>query len=494
MGFFDDLAGDVAKNIIDPGGIGRKIVSETAKSAAGLFNDATAPFLAPIQNIMKTLEPGFRFDFGDINARLSVATRSEFVFPQLPSLAGAGGGGDLTGGLLSDLAFDSEALRRAETDLGFLASALRRGVYPHREDAFFLGVSAVPKLGADSKFNGQVWVRAHVTNADGGTEADVAVGLRDIEINERVDSTRARAGGAQAVLPVAEMAAAFERSSMVQLRTQRGSRRIVRVELTLQDVGGAPLANVALFLRELSVWIERRNDGYTDVLHSFVWREPSGDRLTLVFPVDRIEYISDNADNKMQAIGRDGGGLAGAAEAIDQALKAMQEPAPLDDNGKGLDRLQGILARRVSRAEAVREHLWNAKRRIVRLQSTENVFDFRLRYKLRLENTVNSRRTITRLRMRSTGVPNADFDLGRFELPPHSRYDMTVYPLRQDPNTTNEATLEFLDQRSNFTMSLVAGLGLAESVVRSVFPTGQGVDTAKVDTAKLEWSVSDTAG
>jgi len=197
--------------------------------------------------------------------------------------------------------------------------------------------------------------------------------------------------------------------------------------------------------------------------------------------------ISDNTDNKMQAIGRDGGGLAGAAQAIDQALKAMQEPMPADDGGKGMDRLQALLARRVSRAENVREHLWDAKRRIVRLQATENVFDFRLRYKIRLENTVNARRTVARLRMRSTGVPNAETELSRFELPPHSRYDMAVYPLRQDPNTTNEATLELVDQRSNLTMSLVAGLGLAEGVVRSVFPTGQ------VDTAKLEWSVADTA-
>jgi hypothetical protein len=88
--------------------------------------------------------------------------------------------------------------------------------------------------------------------------------------------------------------------------------------------------------------------------------------------------------------------------------------------------------------------------------------------------------------MRSTGVPNADFDLGVFNMPPQSRFEMTVYPLRQDANTTNEAALELADSRSNFTMSLVAGLGLAENVVRSVFPTGER------STAVLQWSVNDT--
>ena len=492
MGLFEDFkdaVGTIGSNILDPGGIGRKIVSETSKTAAGLFNDATAPFLAPIENIMNTFAPRIRFDIGDINARLAVTTRSEFVFPQLPRLPGAGGAGDVTGGLLADLAFDSEALRRSETDLAFLSSALRRGVYPHRSDAFFLGVSAVPKLASAGTFNGQVWVRAHATNvADGGTEADLAVGLRDIEINERSEILKARAGIAPGgPVPTADFGAALERSSTVQLRTQRGNRRIVQIDVTLQDVGGAA-QNFASFVRELYVWIERRNEGYTDVLHSFVWREPNGTNLKVLFPIDRVEYISDNGDNRMQAVGRDGGGLASAAEAIDQALAAMQKDSLLDLNGKGIDRLQEILARRVSRAETVREHLWTARRKIAGLQAPENVFDFRLRYKLRLENTVNARRTITRLRMRSTGVPNADFDLGRFEMPPHSRFDMTVYPLRQDANTTNEASLELQDQRSNFTMSLVAGLGLAENVVRSVFPTGPAVDTAK-----LEWTVSDTA-
>jgi hypothetical protein len=493
MGLLDDIrgaAGDFISNVLDPGGIGREVAKRSAQTIAGVFNDVTSPFLGPLDNIMNVLWPKIRF--GDINANLTLAggTTHSFVLPQLPSLPGAGGAGDVTGGLLSDLAFDSEALRRAETDLKFLSSALRRGVYPHRADAFFLGVSAVPKVTA-SAFAGDFWLRVIVKDVESGaSEADFTFGLRAMDINEQLETLRARMGEKS---PSRELAAALERSRVVQVRAERGKRRRLSVEITVHNFNGEEIKNFN-FLRELSIWIERRNDGYTDVLHQFVWYEPGEDKVKLVFPIERIESISDNEDNKMEALGRAGGRLANVADALDRALETINTPAAAPPAGdpNGTDLLGQILARRVHRAETVREHLWTARRQLVRLRSGENVFDYRLRFKLRIENANAARRTITRLRVRSTGVPNADFELLQFELPRQSRYDITVYPLRQDPNTRNEASLEMGEAKTNFTMALVAGLGVAETVVLSSFPKPTATATP-VDTGLLTWVIDDTA-
>jgi hypothetical protein len=492
MGFdLRDVAGTIASNIIDPGGIGREVVKRSAGTLAGMFSDATAPFLGPIDNIMKVISPRFTINGNfNANATLSGGTTHSFVFPQLPSLPGASGAGDVTGGLLSDLAFDSEALRKTESDLRFLSSAIRRGVYPHRADSFFLGVSAVPKLADNGTMNGDYFLRVTVKDVDDNTsgETEFMFGIRGGEMKERVDMVRMRMGEKT---PVRELAAAVERSELVQLRAERGRRRRLMVEVKVNDLNGGAIANFN-FLRELRVWIERRNDGYTDVLHHFVWHEPGEDKIALAFPLERIEYISDSDDNRMQAVGRDGGRLASAANELDQALAVLDAGAVPVPEGKGTERLGELLAQRVQRAEVVREHLWTARRKLVRLQAAENVFDYRLRFKLRLENCNAAKRTITRLRMRSPGVPNAEIELPPFELPRQSRYDITVYPLRQDADTLNEATLETGETKENLTLSLVTGLGLAENVVRSAFPKKTTTQNP-VDTAKLSWAVADTA-
>ena len=95
--------------------------------------------------------------------------------------------------------------------------------------------------------------------------------------------------------------------------------------------------------------------------------------------------------------------------------------------------------------------------------------------------------------MRSEGVAKSDFELTQFELPRYSRYEVTVYPLRQDANTYTEATVELANTSAKryVTAGLVAGLGEAEELIASTILKPPN-PSAKIDGGLLRWQVTDS--
>ena len=489
MGFFDDVADFVTKPV-------RDFAKAAAKTIAGSFDDITEPFLKPLDRLLDVLSPRFRLDgsfTGRLGASISGGTTHRIVFPQIPGLS-AGTGvalSDVTGGLLSDLAFNSEELRRSETELDFLASAMRRGVYPHRDDVFVLGWSVTPK----ENLAGEIWIRVRVSGEEDRTLAESTLRLRASEVQAQVANLKPKlALTADGKYDSEEMAAALERSYRVQLNTEPGLRSEIRVKLTAHAANGTENKALHAQFQELAVWVERSNAGYSDVLHFFECREPEMP-LNLVFPLDRIAYISEGEGHQMDAVGREGGAMAAAAGEIDEARKLLAtslQPPPEDLPGS--DRLAELLGRRVARAEGVREKLWQARKKLVRLQTEQGTFDYRLRYKLRMENQSATARRVTELQFKNESPGQnkvaSIWELTDIELPKYSRYEITVYPLQKHGDNESEATVRMADANQHVSFSLLGGLGLSHRVLRSVLLKSQN---GQPDTGELRWKVADRA-
>ncbi len=488
MGLFSKVVKAVTQPV-------RSVVKTAAGTAAGLFQDVTQPFLAPIDNIMDAIAPRLRVNAqvnGNIAAQVSGGTTHQIVLPQLPGLAV----GDISGGLLSDLAFDSDQLRRAESDLQFIVKAMRKGVYPHRNDALFVGLSAVP---LDS-FATDTWLRLEVSDENGGTNlAELVLVLRKQEIDAARKNLIRRIAGSGGSVDSEEFAAGMERDDIVPLPASANLNTSVRLRLRAYDVKGAETPAALSQLQEMDIWIERRNKGYADVLHRCRIPHPSA-ALSVVFPLNLVEYASGGERDLMGALGgtRDGGPLAGCAQALERALGALAEDSswragPAGDVTAEATPLMQLLAERARRAETVRAQLWQARRELVRPHQIDGKYDYRMRYKVRISNESDKARGVSRFEFSNIfkdGTPGPAASVcSQFDVPAGAVYEATVYPLMHDDQTRSRASVTLDGAGPHCFVALVSGLGVAESAVRVralVPPTGQANDNHT-----LEWSVAD---
>lgn len=491
MGLFSKIVKAVTKPV-------RSVVRAASETAAGLFQDVTQPFLAPIDNIMDAIAPRFRINAqvnGNLATQLSGGTTHQIVLPQLHSLGQGLAIGDISGGLLSDLAFDSDQLRRAESDLQFIVKAMRKGVYPHRNDALFVGLSAVP---LDS-FANDTWLRLEVSDENGSSVlVELVLVLRKDKIATQRKNLLRRIGSSDGSSDSEDYAAGMECDEVVPLPTTANMHTTLRLRLRVYDGKGADTPAALAQLQEMDIWIERRNLGYTDVLHRCSIRRPTT-APSLAFPLNLIEYASGGEQDLMRALGdtRDGGPLAGSAKALQRALDSLAasdniRAAPAGE-AAAANPLLHLLGERAQRAETVRAQLWQARRELVRPRQSDGKYDYRMRYKIRISNESDKARTVSRFDFSNTfqgGTPGPAASVcSQFDLPAGSVYEATVYPLMHDSATRSRANVTLDGSGPHCCVALVSGLGVAESVVRLrtlAPPAGQANDSQS-----LEWSVTD---
>ena len=188
-------------------------------------------------------------------------TRHDIVFPNFPLATPPIG--DVTGGLLSDLAFDSNEIRRAESELKFLSKAMRKGLYPHRGDAFFVRVRIVPK----ESINTDVLVETTITSDD-KTLAESVILVDQHVAKNTYAVEKARLAVAPNVIDTSALQEAVVMEETMSLPVPRGEETQIRihVEFRQRDTNTTNPA-LAKHFETIAVSVERENESYADVLH-----------------------------------------------------------------------------------------------------------------------------------------------------------------------------------------------------------------------------------
>ncbi len=481
------------------GKIVRAPLADIADTAAGAFRDVTQPFLGPIDDILDVFSPRLRIKgelSGGVTATVAGGTRHELVLPQLPwgsatssSAAVAAAGNDITGGLLSDLAFRSEELRKAEDTLHFLDKAMRKGLYPHRDDSMLLRLRLVPEVQMKSDVVAIVQVRGD----DGNLDQEMTLPVRKAELDRSVGAYRRRIGATAANAPFddTDLDDEIGVSAELALPIAWPSGVPLLVKVTFLNATGVETPALAGQFAALELTVERYNQGFADVLHRLHVTRPVGE-VEVPFYVDRHDYYADwvAPECRLEALPRAGGSFQAAAAELARAgdligtfsrLGPTQAGAGATTGGAASaasDRVassaEQYLLSRVQAAQSIREALWSARRNVAAIRMGNGMFDYRLRYKLVLENlrsddggqhSVNSVE-FENVNSATNGRVRA-WKLGSFQLPARSVWEHTVYPTKITEYDKASAVVdaEHPGAQGQLLLSLLAGIGGAQAQV-----------------------------
>ena len=214
--------------------------------------------------------------------------------------------------------------------------------------------------------------------------------------------------------------------------------------------------------------------------------------------MDRKEYISADAA-KMSAMNIENSALAAPGKHLEEAahlLPRLGETLPASEPKDGTGAAMEYLLGRTRAAEAVREKLFQARQSISRFRINEELSDFRLRHKIRLENLTTTSHDIEEIRFETksrggAGISNR-WETNDFKLPGRSELETTVYPLKEHEDSISEVHVRVKSTdpaKTRIRMSLVTGIGDAELIVKSRMLAGSDENTME---QTFVWEIGDT--
>lgn len=495
-----------------------ELASGVAELQADLFSATTSPFLQPISNILDALQPRARFSVDLPNPTITLAggTNHRLLIPGLnapiegPSQPNA----DITGGLLADLAFKADDFRTMRSDLSFLNKTMNKGLFPHRNDLFEVVLLVHPY----SAYGAGDFIILAELELDGKPVGDLMLHLDvgDIQANREFQIAKLAPVWKAAGLSRSNVTESFLPqlgSNMPTLMIDRCALEVpgeslhtLRVNIRYQKKDGRTVVDsnaVKDALVALEVRVNRINDDLEETLHRYSEFNPA-DPFTTQFQIDRRGFLTEE-DEKNQApplakLGENKG-LAASANALAEVIElidSMPDAPPENPSGaSGQDALFGLLTQRVSHGERIRKTLGEARRQLRDFRPKQNAHDYRLRYKVKIENPGTNARFVNLEHTNksiATGQTVGGFTMEDLRLTNNSVYETTIYPVKATEDMASTVRLSTKQsEASMYRLSLSTSYGDQETQVKAVRLRPENNNPPQKDEAQITWEIKDMA-